>query len=83
VAMLSPHLHVDLTSCLLSSGPPTKILFAFIFSLMRGTSPTKLILLELTVLKISGEKYKLLRYSLQNLFLVSCYFLSLNTLSVL
>jgi hypothetical protein len=55
-------------SGLLPSGFTTKILYAFIISPMRATSPTYLIILDLISLIIFGEGYNLWYSSLFSLF---------------
>jgi hypothetical protein len=57
--ILSTHLRQGLPSGLLPSGFSTNILYAIVFSPIRATWPTHLILLDFIVLIIIGEEYKL------------------------
>jgi hypothetical protein len=52
-------LRFSLSSDLFPSGFPSNILYAFLFSAIRATCPTNLILLDLIIIIILGEKCKL------------------------
>jgi hypothetical protein len=62
--ILSSHICIGLPSGLCSSGLPTKSFYALWFSTMNATYPTNLFLLDLFILIILGEKYKLRSSSL-------------------
>jgi len=57
--ILSSHLHLVLTSDLFPSGFPTKILYTFLISPMRATSPAHLILLDMVAVIKFSEAHKL------------------------
>jgi hypothetical protein len=62
ILILSYHLRLVLPNGLFPSGFPTKILYAPVFSHMRATCPTHLILLDLVILIILGEETETFDY---------------------
>jgi hypothetical protein len=64
ILLSSSHLRQCHPSCLFLSRFPTKILYAFIFSIMRATCRANHIFLNLLILIILGEEYKLRSSSL-------------------
>ena len=67
ILILSTHLILGLTSGLLPSSFPTKILYAPLSSPIRATCPAHLILLDFITRTILGEQYKSFSSSLCNL----------------
>jgi hypothetical protein len=59
ILILSTHLRLGLPSNLFPSGFRTDILYVLFFSHIRATCPAHLILLDLIILIILGEEYKL------------------------
>jgi hypothetical protein len=64
ILILPTHLCLGLLSGLLPSGFPTNNLYELVFPPIRATCPVRLILLNLIILIILGEEYKLWNSSL-------------------
>jgi hypothetical protein len=68
ILVLSIHLYLGLPSGLFPYGVPTKILYAFLFPFILATRHVHLILLDLIVLIILDEEYKLMKLLINTVF---------------
>jgi hypothetical protein len=59
ILIVSFHLRLGLPSRLFPSGFPPKILYAYLFFLVRATFPAHLILFDFIIRILLGEEYKL------------------------
>jgi hypothetical protein len=74
IIILSTHFHLGLHSSLFPSGFPTNNLCAFPF---HSTFPAHLILLDLIILIILGEEYKIMKLLVRYFSPSSCHFIPL------
>jgi hypothetical protein len=59
IFILSFHIHLGLPSGLLPPGFPTKTLYAFLSSPIHSKCPVNLVLVDLIILIVTGDEYKL------------------------
>jgi hypothetical protein len=58
IFIFSPYLHIGLQSNIIYSGVPFRTLYAFLFSPMHEICSIHLLLLDMKIVMMLGEKYK-------------------------